>query len=421
MWTCGATTVRSTPGGTREEIRMSTVAWLDTSADEQRRVRDLIALFEERESRDELGVGQIRDALSDVLFPGTSVLHTRARYFLLVPWAYQYAASRRAGRDLNARAQLIERQLVELLRKGNDDGVIGRVVGHSVKTLPSTMFWSGLRRFGILAQDKSPDQLTGVVARLGDGVDELVDRQIGEWHPTIPRWPDGFPSMLEGGLNLRHEEAEWLRDRIVDACQGSLLAHLVAADRSPSTSSAPWEDPACLAAPETQLQMLRLAEGFSLIMNGAALLYNVLVAERYEAAGLTRVTAPSQEHRDGYEEWLDKLESNDLLLHDWDPEGLWGLVDDSGSRVTSRTRMFVSAWMSAVRDGAAPNALTDPAHSLRAVIANREQSIKRRQSRLTNARLLASWGGASGTRQLTYRWAQVRRVVTDIHEGLNRA
>lgn len=75
----------SPPEGMREEVRTSTVAWLDTSADEQRRVRDLIALFEETESRDELGIDQIRDVLSDVLFPGTSVLQTRARYFLLVP------------------------------------------------------------------------------------------------------------------------------------------------------------------------------------------------------------------------------------------------------------------------------------------------------------------------------------------------
>ncbi|MGH3706350.1 MAG: DUF6361 family protein, partial [Agromyces sp.] len=58
----------------------STVAWLDTSTDEQRRVREVIALFSQQESRDELGIGQIRDALSDHLFPGTSVLQTRARY-----------------------------------------------------------------------------------------------------------------------------------------------------------------------------------------------------------------------------------------------------------------------------------------------------------------------------------------------------
>lgn len=70
----------------------SSIAWLDTSADEQRSVRDIIALFTQHESRDELGLGTIRDALSNRLFPGTSVLQTRARYFLIVPWCFQHAA-----------------------------------------------------------------------------------------------------------------------------------------------------------------------------------------------------------------------------------------------------------------------------------------------------------------------------------------
>lgn len=414
-------TVRITPEGQREEVRMSTVAWLDTSADEQRRVRDLIALFEETESRDELGIGQIRDVLSDALFPGTSVLQTRARYFLLVPWAYQYAAGRRGGRDLNARARTIERQLVEVLRKGDEEGVIGRVVGYHVKNLPSTMFWSGLRRYGILAQDKSPAQLTGVVTSVGDGIDELVDRQVGEWHPTVPPWPDGFPSVLEGDLSMSQSEAEWLRERIVETCVGSLLAHLVTTDRSPANSAAPWDDPACLSAPEPAAHLLRLAQGFSLIMSGGALLYNVLVAERYEASGFSRVAEPVADRAQAYQEWLAKLDNHHRLVSEWRPDALWELVDAAGARVTYRTRAFVEAWASSVASGAVAEALTDPSGALRILITNREQSIKRGQSRLTNTRLLASWGGASGTSPLTFRWTQVRRIVTDIHEGLNRA
>lgn len=38
---------------------------------------------------DELGIGSIRDTFSDELFPGTSTIQTRARYFLFVPWIMQ--------------------------------------------------------------------------------------------------------------------------------------------------------------------------------------------------------------------------------------------------------------------------------------------------------------------------------------------
>ena len=46
-------------------------------------------LFGEHDTRDELGIGSVRDAFADTLFPGTSTITTRARYFLLVPWTYQ--------------------------------------------------------------------------------------------------------------------------------------------------------------------------------------------------------------------------------------------------------------------------------------------------------------------------------------------
>jgi hypothetical protein len=37
-------------------------------------MREIVNLFSERESRDELGVGQVRDALCDALWPGTSMV-----------------------------------------------------------------------------------------------------------------------------------------------------------------------------------------------------------------------------------------------------------------------------------------------------------------------------------------------------------
>lgn len=55
---------------------------------------ELLRLFSDQESRDELGIGQVRDAIGDRLFPGTSTLHTRARYLVIVPWCYEAAARR---------------------------------------------------------------------------------------------------------------------------------------------------------------------------------------------------------------------------------------------------------------------------------------------------------------------------------------
>jgi len=61
---------------------------LDYSEHERRKMLDVVDLFKERDTRDELGIGAVRDSFADQLFPGTSTIMTRARYFLLVPWTY---------------------------------------------------------------------------------------------------------------------------------------------------------------------------------------------------------------------------------------------------------------------------------------------------------------------------------------------
>ena len=66
----------------------STLTWLDFSDRDRKRTLDAIDLFREEDTRDELGLGVIRDAFADRLFPGTSTIQTRVRYFIFVPWLF---------------------------------------------------------------------------------------------------------------------------------------------------------------------------------------------------------------------------------------------------------------------------------------------------------------------------------------------
>ncbi len=67
----------------------SAFAWLDYSDSERRRMLEVIDLFREKGTLDELGIGSIRDTFADRFFPAISTIQTRARYFLFVPWLYQ--------------------------------------------------------------------------------------------------------------------------------------------------------------------------------------------------------------------------------------------------------------------------------------------------------------------------------------------
>jgi hypothetical protein len=70
-------------------VAVSTFSWLDHRDEDQRRVREALSAFDQPGMVDPLGFGVVRDAFSEMLFPGISTVQTRARYFLLVPWAYR--------------------------------------------------------------------------------------------------------------------------------------------------------------------------------------------------------------------------------------------------------------------------------------------------------------------------------------------
>ena len=398
----------------------STIAWLDTSAEQQRQVRELISLFSQSESRDELGLGQIRDAFSETLFPGTSVIQTRARYFLIVPWIYRQGAQRgRSGDSLKSWVETGERKLIETLRvSGHTRGLIGRVAGSGVKILPSSIYWSGLARFGILTQDLASDELG--FARAGQEADELAERVVGDWHPTLPMAPPGFPDELEDGFELAPDESEWLSERILDAAPDSLLAHLLQQKRLPDPDSwAPWADTSCVDLPSEIRATLNHAELFSLSMHGAALSYNLQIAELYERAGYNRVAIPVDDYRARLADWNQECADASHRLRSWDRSQMWERVRQRNLRISTATRLFVERWTDAVVRGQASAAADDRA--LRQLVAERERKQKRSQSRLVNERLLRTWAGASGSAQLVYRWQTVRTLVTDILEGSARA
>jgi len=74
----------------------STFGWVDFLAEDRQKMLDVVHLFREQDTRDELGLGTIREAFSDHFFPGTSTVQTRVRYMLFVPWVYQRLEERRS-------------------------------------------------------------------------------------------------------------------------------------------------------------------------------------------------------------------------------------------------------------------------------------------------------------------------------------
>src|SRR5262245_26446809 len=103
------------------------LAWLDARERERRRALDVIDLFSQSETVDGVGMGGVRDAIADVLAPGTSTIQTRARYFFFIPWCYQKLESRRGPVNEAARAaRALEVELGrELAGAADNAGALG--------------------------------------------------------------------------------------------------------------------------------------------------------------------------------------------------------------------------------------------------------------------------------------------------------
>lgn len=186
-------------------------------------------------------------------------------------------------------------------------------------------------------------------------------------------------------------------------------------------SSAPWRDPATTKAPTEATTALRHAELFSRAIHGAALTYNLLVAQRYEAKKLTRVPTPVDTYRQHLLDWAEAI-SADQRLTSWNQDDMWQRVINTNPRIATNptARHFLHRWLTAVTNGAAADMARSSqptTHNLAALIADRERTVKKSQSRLLNDALLRTWSGHSGSARLTYRWAQVRRMVRDIYTG----
>lgn len=396
----------------------SLIAWLDASSEEQRRMRDIIRLFADRESRDELGLGQIRDALGDGLFPGTSTLHTRARYLLFVPWIYQEAARHS---NPSAEADRMERKLISTIR-GSEDyaGLLGLQAGTALKTLPSSIYWSMLRRYRIL---RDPSLSVRDALALdghtigGDDIDEGSAGRFRVWSNTMPRAPRDFPKTVPGGFALRQEEAGWLRDRILDEAPDTLMAHFVVNPPS-NDSPAPWADPASHTVTGDARILLDHAQSFSTVMHGAQLLYNLMLAEQYETAGFDALEGPADGYRERLESWSLTL-STVVDVSRWNLDDLLARVDMvRGTPVHPRSVRFVRDWLEILKH----TPLGEVADNLdaRAFLVKREKQNKGPQARLGNPRRLQTWGGGSGSGALTFRWRNVSAILRDIHEGLDR-
>ena len=397
---------------------------MDHSEAERRRTLDIVALFRDRNTRDELGIGTVRDAFADLLFPGTSTIQARAKYFLFVPWTYtELERLKVPSVQIAWRARQEETLLISALMEDDPDsaGVIGSEVGRALKRLPSSIYWLGLRTWGIRKFVRSQDQYHRSLdryyswnprrrteLRTDDG--EPVEGRVPlNWDSGLPPRPVGFPK--KASLQLSHAEAAYLRERITSNVPGTLLAWLVDRSELSKQVAFPWLLSDTRELPAALKEQLLHAHNFSECMHGAAIVFNLMLAGQRGDEELI------DDYRSQLFRWSEALAARSDGLLNWDRRRFWEIVYSSAGRVAMPTRAFIERWLALVLDqGDVRRAAVGLSESpeARRLIDGRERSIKGERARLANRRQLELWSGAAGMAQLSYRWPVARQMMEDI-------
>ena len=426
----------------------SYISWIDHDQEARQRTYEILSSFRTPDSRDELGIGSLRDSVSDILFPGVSTIQTRLRYMLFIPWIHIYLESRRTTQNLfKERADYFERRLIPLLVNCQDnDGAFGKTGGEKIDRLPSRVYWGGLGAWGIRRMPISQEQYYNMInsiysdhaqhrrihKRASDESNQydLSNRAYFEtWDLALPLAPKGFPRVIENlDFSLRKHEAEYLLAKMsIDASRISrnqrgqtLLSH-VANQRIDLKTNAPWDLPRD-GLPPTLNTLLNHSRRFSHVMQTSALLYNLMVAEVCLAevdssSNQAKYSNLIEEYRGKFKQWVEThIDINELKL--WDLKDFYHQSEHPNHTVTKKTKEFIGSWLELMIEKHLDILDSDQARSL---IKNREHSNKGSKARLqlSNRAARDLWSTRSGLNPLTYRWSNVIVFLKDLYAGLD--
>lgn len=407
---------------------MASIGWIDFSINDRDRIGSVLDLLRPEGMVDELGLGTIRDALANQLFPGISTIQTKAKYFFIIPYIlldFQelkpvQRRSKSALKYLEDKEYEVMWELAERYNYEEGCGVIGITKRRPNKIIrrPSAIYWNGLYTYQFIGTNglsadsflrqvtnQSIESLVSVQQgddSTGDDADADHENMFRVRVPARLNWQDNLM------LDLHKEEAEFFHDRIISIAKHKLIAELLQNDKlwkvfRKSENFVQFAKAAIsLSLPSGLEAMLVLAHDFSELMYGAHLAYNCQLHHK---------VFNSIVFDEGWDEWVEGLPNNMLEYSNFNPDILFGYA--TTTRTT--TTQFVKDWWKQAQN-AFPNI-----NKKNSLIEQQEALVKGGKARLrwkkTDDVRENNW---HGLRHFDYRFFQARTILDDIRTGLNK-
>ena len=425
----------------------SKIGWIDFSPLHRERVKSFIELMEEGGVQDELGVGTIRDAMSNKLFPGFSTLHTRAKYFFITPYILldkeRKQRKSESGKDYFNRVEIETNNTIikfyDSCKERKEESYFGKFKKDGVlKRQPSEIYWNGITTLRLVNYDGTLDQL---LRDKHSTIEELLSCNQGDdtvkeqGENNKPRVVDAgsadgwIENITEKGLTLTSVEAQILRDRLIKHTPNSLPTELLTNDEVWEVyKAAAYKDKGNeqitnalinfvekaykLVENEELRTNLITAHDLSLFLYGPHIAYNLRLAEQVKAA-----ESVIQELRDMGIVWLETLEQR---MIDYKRFDISNCMQDVNVKPT--TRLFLKKVQQLItQQGKRQNIETELCDLVeqqeRKNKKNKSRFYKLEENRVVDENEKGAWIGLG---LINYRYAAALAIMKDIQEVLRK-
>lgn len=412
----------------------SGLGWIDFSAEDKGKVMKVIELLKAEGTVDELGIGIVRNSLSDALFNGITTIQSRAKYFFIVPRILQTYLSLKP-KPKNGLEYLYkeETRIMNELTWGMDNpkeqGIIGYTVALENKNIserrwkqverkPSTIYWNGLRTYKIFNSQYSLANFLKAVERnelntenlkyvAGDGEkgDDNEKDLHANYYFNLPPYSSTWDTDLR--IELTETEASFLKHRIIDTQKERLIALILGKEdwMKQFIGATNFEEmtrlPFINELPDVPRIIVYLAKDFWTIMFGAHIRFNILLQE-YNGNTVKK----------GEIETLWNTWWNDMENFDWngfDKDLMWEITE-SHSKIKPITKRFINGWIDGVKN-------REDSIILDKMVSEQEKYNKGNRAKLrdSNDEIYNKWIGID---RMEFRFENVKQIIKDIANGL---
>lgn len=408
----------------------SLIGWIDFSSTERDRVSQVLSMLQEKGTLDELGIGQIRDAFADQLFPGFSTIQTRAKYFVTIPYLFHdYRKLEPHERPplveyISKQEDKLAKCLVENHQHDMPYGIIGKdSLEKGVARKPSSVYWNGLRQLSIAKTELSLREFVNQYQELANNKNEAHIDDDGQHSDIVELMtkPDGYSDswLNQVSIDLTRKEAEFLKNKlqlsskIEHSVPAQLFKHNLVGEAlqvADMLTNDAWQAEALYeklkdSAISFQTKTcFEKALEFSFVLEGAHIRYNILIAQR------VKNTEQIEYLNEEFDVWLNHARKQPNSFEQQSIDSWYEFAFGPHKSANNRTRQFIENWCSLIRENVAVDKLD---------VCVKQQAIANKGARCLLKKALNEDQKWVGMRKLEFRWPSARVILKDIQEGLD--